>query len=121
MDTEGIGAVAPLTRQKQPARRSLAADVERFIGELEARYPERFRLRPKAFKARVLHLVARQLPPFSQPAGRPRDARITRARAMRTTREREVQEGKRKRTARPATARKSGLGATSPRFAGFQG
>ena len=53
--------------------------MEQFIGELKARYPNRARHRPKAFKARVLHLVARQLPPFSQPTGRPRDARITRA------------------------------------------
>jgi hypothetical protein len=69
-ETEGSRSKAQL-EPARAGRNSLDAYVTGVILELQRQFPSRARHRPKAFKARVLHLVARQLPPFSQPAGRP--------------------------------------------------
>ena len=87
-------AILASASRPEPTRRSLAADLARFIGELKARYPDRLTRRPRAFKARLMRLIDHQLPPYPRAGGRPRSALITRAAEMYKTQRQAVLEGK---------------------------
>jgi hypothetical protein len=75
----------------------LETEVQRFAENLLLRYAKRVKRRPKAFKRRVLALIALQLPPYPKPSGRPQQSRITKAAEMYAKQLREIAEGRRDR------------------------
>jgi hypothetical protein len=50
---------------------NLSADVERFVSLLQGKYPERIQHRPRAFKKRLLRLIAAKLPHTPNPQDGP--------------------------------------------------
>jgi hypothetical protein len=89
-------AIPASAAQAELPRRSLSADVARFIGELQGGYPDRIAHRPMAFKRRLLSLIDHGLPPYPKPGGRPPKATVTRATDLFRAQTREVEQGKRK-------------------------
>jgi hypothetical protein len=79
-----------------PSPASLAKWVREFTEALKREFSRRMVRRSKAFKRRVLALVAVNLPPYPKPTGRPRQPRITEAATMYAAQLREVQQGMRK-------------------------
>jgi hypothetical protein len=75
---------------------SLPKRVREFTQELKRDFPHRIAQRSKAFKRRVLALVAVNLPPYPKPTGRPRQPHITEAANMYAAQLREVKDGARK-------------------------
>ena len=78
-----------------PRRVSLESEVQRFVEALRRQYAGRAQRRPKAFKRRVLSLIAVQLPPYPKPSGRPQQSRITKAAEMYAKQQREIAAGRR--------------------------
>ena len=89
----GAGAAAALRRP----RVSLETEIQRFAEDLLRQFAKRVKRRPKAFKRRVLALIALQLPPYPKPSGRPQQSRITKAAEMYAKQLREIAEGRRDR------------------------
>ena len=73
----------------------LSADVEQFVFVLKTKYPDRIKNRPRAFKNRVLRLIAVRLPPYPRSAGRPRQPRISRAAELYEQQLEEMRQGQR--------------------------
>lgn len=75
---------------------SLPKRVRDFTEALKRDFSHRIAQRPKAFKRRLLALVAVNLPPYPKPTGRPREPHITEAASMYATQLREVEREARK-------------------------
>lgn len=86
----------PASAPERAPHRILSADVQRFIGELQASYADRINHRPTAFKRRLLSLLDHGLPPYAKPGGRPKSVPITRAVELFKAQRRAVAEGKQK-------------------------
>jgi hypothetical protein len=90
-------SVADTATASRPPRISLETEVQRFAESLLRQHANRVKRRPKAFKRRVLVLIALQLPPYPKPSGRPQQSRIAKAAEMYAKQQREIAEGRRDR------------------------
>ena len=88
--SEVLGAGRPLPGASLPQR------VREFTGMLRREFSLRMARRSKAFKRRVLALVAMNLPPYPKPTGRPRQPHVTEAAKLYAEQRRQVEKGVRK-------------------------
>jgi hypothetical protein len=75
----------------------LSTRVDEFCRQLLADFASRAARQPKGFRARVLALMAKRLPPFKKSPGRPKSNRVTLAAHFYDAQRREVREQRRAR------------------------
>ena len=93
----------------------LSTRVDEFCKELLADFASRVKRQPKGFRARVQALIAKRLPPFRKPPGRPKSNRVSLATTFYQAQRLEVAEKRRVRIDWVAIARES-----DPSFAGIR-
>lgn len=107
------------TKRKCPAKSTrpdrLSVRIDEFCRELLADFASRVSRQPKGFRARVLALMAKRLPPFKKSPGRPKSNRVSLATAFYQAQRLEVNEKRRVRVDWLAIARES-----DPSFAGIR-